>query len=155
MCGVFRAAGVDFFVLHPLPADYQNPSRKSNSMSCVVHVATARGSILLTADIEAADERALIARAPSLLPSTVLLAPHHGGNSSSSPEFIAAVAPRQVIFSAGFRNSFHHPRPEVLARYAASEQWRTDRDGALRIVLGDSASVTAWRSERPRYWFGQ
>ena len=147
--------GVDFFVLHPLPADYQNPSRKSNSMSCVVHVATARGSILLTADIEAADERALIARAPSLLPSTVLLAPHHGGNSSSSPEFIAAVAPRQVIFSAGFRNSFHHPRPEVLARYAASEQWRTDRDGALRIVLGDSASVTAWRSERPRYWFGQ
>ena len=147
--------GVDFSVLHPLPADYQNPSRKSNNMSCVVHVATAGGSVLLSADIEAADERALIARSPSLLPSTVLLAPHHGGNSSSTPEFIAAVGPREVIFSAGYRNSFNHPRPEVLARYAASRQWRTDRDGALRIVLGDTANVTAWRSERRRYWYGQ
>ena len=42
--------------------------------------------------------------------------------------------------------------PDVLERYAASRLWRTDRDGALRIVLGEEAALSAWRSTRPRYW---
>lgn len=108
-----------------------------------------------TADIEAADERALLARTPALLQSEVLLAPHHGGNRSSTPEFVAAAGAQEVVFSAGYRNSFRHPRPEVIERYAASRQWRTDRDGALHIVLAGPPEVSAWRSERPRYWYGR
>jgi len=147
--------GVRFLMLHPLAADYQLTTKKTNNMSCVLRVSTAEGSVLLTADIEAADERALLARTPALLHSEVLLAPHHGGNRSSTPEFIAAVATHDVVFSAGYRNSFRHPRPEVIERYAASRQWRTDRDGALHIVLGATPEVSPWRSERRRYWYGQ
>ncbi len=147
--------GVRFLMLHPLDTDYQVSSKKPNNMGCVLRVSTAEGSVLLSADIEAADEKALLARTPALLRSEVLLAPHHGGNRSSTPDFIAAVATHDVVFSAGYRNSFHHPRPEVLARYAASRQWRTDRDGALHIVLSGTPEVTAWRSERRRYWYGQ
>jgi len=78
--------------------------------------------------------------------------PHHGGRGSSTAEFTAAVAPQYAVFSVGYRNSFGHPRPDVLERYAAAQHWRTDRDGALRIVLGKEAALSAWRSTRPRYW---
>ena len=146
--------GVRFSILHPDSADYERKSKKPNSMSCVLRVEAARGSALLTADIEADDEKALIARSPSLR-SEVLLAPHHGGSASSTPEFIAAVGAQEVIFSAGYRNAFKHPRPDVLERYAASRQWRTDREGAIRIVLAGAVATSAWRTERPRYWHGQ
>ncbi len=147
--------GVHFSILHPDSADYAVKSKKTNNMSCVLRVENAAGSVILPADIEAEDERVLIARSPSLLRSDVLLAPHHGGNGSSSPEFIAAVGAREVVFSAGYRNSFKHPRPEVLERYAASRQWRTDRDGEVRVVLAGSTAISAWREERKRYWHGQ
>lgn len=147
--------GVHFSILHPDSADYAVKSKKTNNMNCVLRVENAGGSVILPADIEAEDERALIARSPSLLRSDVLLVPHHGGNGSSSPEFIAAVGAREVVFSAGYRNSFKHPRPEVLERYAASRQWRTDRDGEVHVVLAGSTEVSAWRTERKRYWHGQ
>jgi competence protein ComEC len=147
--------GVRFSILHPDSADYAVKSKKTNNMSCVLRVENAGGSIILPADIEAEDERALIARAPMLLRSDVLLVPHHGGNGSSTPEFVAAVAARHTVFSTGYRNSFRHPRPEVLERYAASRQWRTDGDGAVHVVLAESTDVSAWRKERKRYWYGQ
>ncbi len=146
--------GVRFSMLHPDSADYLVKSKKTNSMSCVLRVENDSSSVLLPADIEAGDEKALIRRAPALLRSDVLLVPHHGGSGSSTPEFISAVGAREVIFSAGYRNAFNHPRPDVLERYAASRQWRTAQDGAVRIVLAGSAGVSAWRKERPRYWHG-
>lgn len=124
-------------------------------MSCVLRIANAHGSVLLTADIEAADESALIERSPAQLHSDVLVVPHHGGRGSSTPEFIAAIGAREAVFSAGYRNTFKHPRPEVVERYVASRQWRTDQDGAVRIVLAGTTEITAWRKERPRYWHGQ
>ncbi|MBK8743661.1 DNA internalization-related competence protein ComEC/Rec2 [Propionivibrio sp.] len=147
--------GVRFLILHPLVVDYQIKSKKSNNMSCVLRIAGAAGSVLLTADIEADDERALIARSASQLPSDVLLAPHHGGSGSSTAEFIAAVGARDVVFSAGYRNPFKHPRPDVLERYAASQAWRTDRGGAIHLALTGANEVSAWRSEHRRYWHGQ
>jgi competence protein ComEC len=146
--------GVRFAILNPESDDYALRSKKTNSMSCVLRISNANGSALLTADIEAADERAMIARLPDLLRSEVLVVPHHGSNASSTAEFIAAVSAREAIFSAGYRNSFNHPRHDVLERYAASRQWRTDRDGAVRIVLAGPPEVSAWRKDRRRYWYG-
>ena len=147
--------GVRFLILHPDLADYAVKSKNTNSLSCVLRVETEHGSVLLPGDIEAKAEGALIARSPSVLRSDVLLVPHHGGSASSTPEFVAAVGAREVVFSVGYRNAFKHPRPDVLERYAASRHWRTDRDGALHIVLAGSIEVSAWRRERPRYWHGQ
>jgi competence protein ComEC len=54
--------GVRFLVLHPLPSDYR-PGAKTNSISCVLRVVDADGrSALLTGDIEAPQEAALVAR---------------------------------------------------------------------------------------------
>ena len=84
-----------------------------------------------------------------------VLAPHHGGRGASGAAFVAAVAPAHTLVSAGYRNPFGHPHREALARYAASQVWRTDHDGALRLRLADAASVSAWRQTRARYWHGR
>jgi len=51
--------------------------------------------------------------------STVLKAGHHGSATSSSPEFLAAVAPLVTVVSVGDDNEFGHPHPEVLSRMEA------------------------------------
>jgi competence protein ComEC len=129
--------------------DYQLAGKKTNDMSCVLRVDTATSSLLLTGDITVANEKALIVRSPRQLASQVLIVPHHGGKGSSSPEFVEAVAAGDVIFSAGYLNAYQHPRPEVLQRYEASKQWRTDHGGAIHVVLGNTTTLTAWRQTNP------
>jgi competence protein ComEC len=149
--------GIRFAILHPLAQDYSDPDKvkHSNGMSCVLRIWNDDASIVLPGDVEAREERGLVARAAGDLRSDALLAPHHGGRGSSTPAFIAAVAPREVVFSAGYRNRFGHPRPEVLGRYAASRHWRTDQDGGVRVLLGKEMRISSWRKENPRYWHGR
>jgi competence protein ComEC len=147
--------GVHFTILHPQADDYQRKAARSNNMSCVLRIENAFGSVLLTSDIEARDEEALLARATDPLRSDVLLVPHHGSGTSSTPDFVAAVGAREVIIPVGYRNRFQHPRPEVVERYAGSRVWRSDRDGAVRIDLASGIALSSYRSEYRRYWHGR
>ncbi|MDM4765672.1 DNA internalization-related competence protein ComEC/Rec2 [Pelomonas sp. SE-A7] len=132
--------GVSFEVLHPQAADYRGGA-KSNALSCVLRVVDASGrSALLTGDIEAAQEQALLA-AGELQPTTVLLAPHHGSKSSSTTAFISAVQPRFVLIQAGDRNRFGHPALEVLARYQAA---------GAEALASPACGAVLWRSEEVR-----
>lgn len=144
--------GVRFAMLHPLQGAYAVRPFKTNRNSCVLRVSAGGQSVLMTGDIDAAAETALIGREPEALRSWAIVVPHHGSTTSSSMPFVAAVAAREAVFSAGYRNMFSHPRPEVVARYTTSRRWRTDRDGAVRLLLSPTPSATAWRDERPRYW---
>ncbi|HJW01898.1 MAG TPA: DNA internalization-related competence protein ComEC/Rec2 [Azospira sp.] len=148
--------GVRFAVLHPAWDDYAQPAGKSNHMSCVLRVEAGGHAVLLTSDIEAPDEAALLARDAPVLKSDVLLVPHHGSRTSSTPAFIQAVGAGEVIFPVGYRNRFGHPKADVVERYGEARQWRTDRDGAIHIRLGKGRPVlAAEREERRRYWHGQ
>ena len=149
--------GVRFEMLHPQPADYDKPARKANDMSCVLKLSAAHGSALLTGDIESVSELALTERQGERLRSDVLLASHHGSRTSSSPEFIAAVGARTVIFPAGYRNRFRHPNAEVLRRHEATgaRLARTDRDGAVTVDFAVPRRLTFEREARRRYWHGQ
>ena len=144
--------GVDFSVLHPSALEYAAQAKKTNHLSCVLRVSSTGRSVLLTSDIEAPDERALLSREASLA-ADVVLAPHHGSRTSSTPAFIAAVAATQVIFPMGYRNHFGHPKDDVWQRWAATgaQLWRSDRDGALTVRL-PSLEVEAERAVRQRYW---
>ena len=149
--------GVGFEILHPTEGDYRDGA-KSNALSCVLKVSTATGSVLLTGDIEAKAEAELLARHGDALLSDVLVPPHHGSRSSSSPEFVGGVSPRLTFFSAGYRNRFGHPAADVVDRYAARgiDMHRTDREGALavRMTAGDMG-VESERAQRRRYWLGR
>ncbi len=144
--------GVRFTILHPPLASHLQPVGKTNHLSCVLRVETHQHSVLLTSDIETPDEQWLLANMPALLRSQVLLVPHHGSRSSSSAEFIRAVDPVEVIFPVGYRNRYRHPHPEIVERYSGRRQWRTDRDGALQVVLGERLTVSDYRSAYRRYW---
>jgi competence protein ComEC len=140
--------GVRFEFLHPAP----NRAWKRNDASCVLRVEAAGGSVLLTGDIERGAEKELAAN--SNVKSDVLLVPHHGSKTSSTERFIAAVAPRWAVVTAGYRNRFGHPNEQVLERYRAAgvEVRRTDREGALQVVLEEQPSLAGERARRGRYW---
>jgi len=138
--------GVRFEILHPRSGDFPSfeavPPR-ANALSCVLRVSAGAASALLTGDIEAAQEAALLATtrdSATALASTVLVAPHHGSKTSSSPAFLDAVAPGLALFQAGYRSRFGHPAPEVEARY---------RERRITVVRSDRCGAWIWRSDAP------
>src|SRR6267378_2227699 len=141
--------GVRFDFLHPARA----PVAKRNDLSCVLRIAAGGRAMLLTGDIERGAEAAMLAGARALA-SDVLLVPHHGSRTSSTPEFLAAVAPRWAVVPVGYRSRFGHPNPEVLARYRAADVQvlRTDLQGAITVRMGASLEMRAERQLRGRYW---
>ena len=145
--------GVRFEVLQPTAPELAAPPSRANAVSCVLRVQdTAGRSVLLTGDIEAAQEAALVARDPAALRSTVLLVPHHGSKTSSTEAFLDAVAPRLAVVQAGYRSRFGHPAAEVLARYEARDiaLKRSDRCGAWTWT-GDGDGRCEREVSR-RYW---
>lgn len=149
--------GVAFEVLHPARSAYSDAARKSNDLSCVLRIVSKGGSVLLTGDIEAASEHELLARDASALAADVLVVPHHGSRTSSTPAFIAAVSPRTAVVAAGYRNRFGHPRGEILAHYvrAGAGCPRTDLEGSITVLLvpGKPIATIAERDRGRRYWY--
>src|ERR1044071_3486858 len=143
---------VRFAFLHPRPED---EAVRRNNQSCVMRIEAGGRSMLLTGDIERAAEQTLLFE--QKIKADVMLVPHHGSRTSSSAEFVEAVAPRWAIVAAGYRNRFGHPNSEVLKRYESigTSVFRTDRDGAIHVRLGSGeVRVEAERARRPRYWRG-
>lgn len=150
----WRWDGVDFELLHPSPGTLPAPpGRRPNTLSCVLRVQDARGaSVLLTGDLEAAQEAALALAAPAALRADVLMVPHHGSRTSSSEIFLDAVGPRIAFVQAAYRSRFGHPAPDVVARYDARGIGvvRSDRCGAW-TWQGEGAG-SCERDRRRRYW---
>jgi len=149
--------GVKFRILHPAA----DTLLSGNDASCVLRVEGAGGQrFLLTGDIEAPVERRLLARRAAQLRAAVLVAPHHGSLTSSTPPFVAAVAPRYVLFSTGYRNRYGFPRTRVQARYRAvgAAMMDTAAVGAIQVRLKSDGTLrppTGWRAAAARYWNGR
>lgn len=148
--------GVYFEMLHPGWASYADEDVSKNNRGCTLKITTPYGSVLLPADIERESEAELLAQSSASLPATVLVAPHHGSKTSSTEAFVRQVNPQIVIFTAGYRNQFGHPKPEVVERYRTlgSRLYRSDHDGAvlLHFEKDGGSTLQTWRQERRRYW---
>ncbi|CAN5323323.1 DNA internalization-related competence protein ComEC/Rec2 [soil metagenome] len=101
------------------PTALPMPTSTANSSGASAATAGRPQRLLLAGDIEREQESRLVARYGSALRSDVLMAPHHGSRTSSTPAFIAAVAPTMVVFQSGYKNRFGHPAPDVVDRYRA------------------------------------
>ncbi len=148
--------GVRFDVLHPGPSSNVAAIR-DNDRGCVLKISSRFGSMLLPADIEAASEQEIVQRHSANLLSTVMISPHHGSKTSSSADFLAAVQPKFVVVSAGYRNRFGHPKQEILQRYEATGAalYRSDRDGAVTFRFDEQGvRAEAFREIARRYWYG-
>jgi competence protein ComEC len=128
-------------VLAPCPGFSSDVGPNDNSF--VLRILFGSRALLFVGDAEREEEDTLLQTAGNRLRADVLKVGHHGSATSSSPAFIAAVAPHEAIISAGCRNRFGHPSPATLATLAAAgaRVWRTDRDGAV-IVTTDGRALT-------------
>ena len=148
--------GVTFAFLWPTA---EPDASAPNQTACVLRISNGAHAALLTADIEAPAEQALIAEAAAAhsgqLVADILVAPHHGSLSSSTPDFLDAIVPRHVVFQVGYRNRFHHPHERVVARYVArgAVTYRSDRDGAVQFeTAAQTLEVQRYRTAHRRYW---
>lgn len=143
---VLRFGNVSAAVLWPIAAG-NNDVPSANNDSVVLLLRLGATLILLTADIEAPAEHALVkldqARANSPesqgervdgLRADVVKVAHHGSKTSSTAEFIAATQARLAIIPVGQTSMFGHPHREVVERWKAV--------GASVMTTGNSGTIT-------------
>ena len=145
--------GVRFQLLFAgLPAE---PNR--NNHSCVLLIQHAGQNLLLTGDIEREVEWRLVGQGQLPERLTLLQVPHHGSNSSSTPEWVQRLKPELAIISAGHRNRHQHPAPTVTQRYqkAGSRLLNTGQLGALEFEWDSQGNRTErfYRQYQKRYWY--
>ncbi|TXH35366.1 MAG: hypothetical protein E6Q92_12055 [Burkholderiaceae bacterium] len=155
--------GVRFEVMHPgsAQADRRDglaaaghelpPELRANELSCVLRIWPADdgagAGALLTGDIESQAEAALADAHEAgrlSLASAVLLAPHHGSKTSSTPRFLAAVSPSWVVAQAGAYSRYRHPNAQVWARYLSLAS--VQEGGAVQTPW---CGAWHWQSIRP------
>jgi competence protein ComEC len=131
--------GVNLDILYP-PVDFIDRQKNDgwrdvNNNSLVVKVTLGLKSVLFPGDIKARAEQALVATAGGKIASTVLMAPHHGSKTSSSPLFIEQVNPEAVVISSGRKGWFGLPHPSVVKRYRKKgcQIFVTSRHGAITL----------------------
>ena len=115
-----------------------------NDRSCTLLVQNDAQSVYLSGDIGIDAERVLTDQLPRRL--SVLIAPHHGSQSSSSSLFTRHTQPDWVIYSAGRFSRYGHPHAVVTERY--------DLECAQQLVTGALGGIT-WRSALPNRVFSQ
>lgn len=136
----WRWENTRFQFLHP--GDDVWKFSKNNDRSCVLLITHSGGaSALITGDIERRVEWILVEEQPHLLDVDILIAPHHGSNSSSTTKFIRHTSPRYVVFASGYRNRFRFPKKEVVARY--------EKFGVERLNTASLGTITFTFSEPP------
>ena len=128
--------GVVIEVLNPPTTLLSGTESDTDNNGVVLRLSQGRVSFLLTADICREGEIALLAQRAGL-DSDVLKIAHHGSNTSTLPEFLAAVSPVAAVISVG-ENRYGHPSDEVLERLEAelgeANIYRTDRCGTIEFI---------------------
>jgi competence protein ComEC len=129
----FDWGGSRIRILSP-PPDWQPKLQPKNDDSLALLITYGETSALLAGDLEKKMERFVATESPR---ADLLKVAHHGSATSTTPELLQAVHPKVAVISAGYRNSFGHPRPAVLERLQESrvETYRTDMLGAITFLL--------------------
>jgi len=149
--------GLTFTVHWPTSASAQ----RGNNGSCVVKIEDGVHSLLLTGDIEAQGEKALLSRHWQYLASTLIQVPHHGSNTSSSLPLVQRAGGQIALVSASRYNAWRLPSVKVARRYKNEGYlWlTTPRYGQITVTF----SQQGWQIRRlreqilPRWyhqWFG-
>ena len=149
--GAWEWDGVRFAILHPRKLAHLS----GNNDSCVLRISSKWGNALLAADIEKRTEKELVERYGSGLASNVLIAPHHGSQTSSSHSFLESVRPQWILVPAGHLNRYRHPSRKVTSRYDSKNipWWTSGNSGAISVTFNEtSLTPVAYRERYKRYW---
>ena len=149
--------GIDFYVWHPqlqMNEVAQYKSTKPNDMSCVIEARLKHHSIWLTGDIEKNAERLMIERLIEdqtelkaiQKRNVILMAPHHGSKTSSTPMLLEYLNPGAAFSQTGYKNRYQHPHPDVVGRYQ-------NQDIKLQDTVQTGAQI--WRTQGSEITFRQ
>ncbi len=143
----WQADGVDFGFVHPGNGNVL----LGNDASCVLIISAGNHRLVLTGDIEIAAELEVLQRYPFAAASVVLI-PHHGSLTSSSPSFVNRLAPVYAIASAGYGNRWGFPKERVKRRWAGNGAvvMDTANSGAISFRLCSAGGISFPREERQR-----
>lgn len=119
-----------------------NGSLDLNNNSIVTKLTFGSFSMLLTGDAEKASEARMLKNYGADLKSSILKIGHHGSNTSTTVEFLKAVAPEAAIISLGANNDYHHPHPSTMKKLEGKMKiYRTDLNGTVTVTT-DGKSYT-------------
>ena len=93
--------------------------------------------MMLTGDGEGPEEKDILAALGGAdIHSQVLKAGHHGSKTSSSKEWLRAVAPEVGLISCGEGNDYGHPHKETMKKYQALKMkiYETDKNGTITLT---------------------
>ena len=127
----FDFGGAEVRILAP---GAQDLAARRNDESLVMKLAYGKTSALLEGDAEKRSEQQIAEEQPE---ADLLKVAHHGSATSTIPLLLDRVHPRFAVISVGARNTYGHPRGEVLARLGEAHvmTYRTDLDGAVTFYL--------------------
>jgi len=113
-----------------------------NNISAVIRLDYGGTSFIFTGDIEKGAESDLV-DSNAILNADVLDVAHHGSQTSSTKDFLAAVSPKFAVISCGLDNSYGHPHRDPVERIYAlgCEVYRTDLDGSV-IFFSNGQDIT-------------
>lgn len=115
------------------PTEASIVDEDANVASIVYLLSYGDTTVLLTGDATESVEFDILRSVGDL---DVLKAGHHGSRTSSAYEFIRATTPVVAIISSGENNTYGHPHPAILKRFAdlGVGVFRTDEDGDVLLV---------------------
>jgi competence protein ComEC len=111
--------------------------------------------MLLTGDIESDAEQQLLQN--NDLRSDVVVIPHHGSLTSSTPAFVNATHPQVAIASAGFANRWGFPKASVVSRWQGlgARVYTTATSGAVSFRICERTGLSGIVERRlasRRFW---
>jgi competence protein ComEC len=129
--------GIKLEVLNPPEDLFKGTSHDVDNNGLVLRLSWGLVSFLFTADIREEAEFELIGQRANLK-NTVLKVAHHGSETSTTMQFLAAVDPEVAVISVGADNPFGHPSSEVVEklidRLGEDNVYRTDEDGTVELI---------------------
>ncbi|MBM7649973.1 competence protein ComEC [Bacillus ectoiniformans] len=126
----WQAGDARFQFLAPDDEQYEG-----NNDSLVLYANIGGKKWLFTGDMEAEGEIELASRFK--LETDVLKVGHHGSKSSTTDDLIEMTEPQTAIISAGRKNRYGHPHPEVISRLTRNriQIYRTDENGEITYTF--------------------
>lgn len=118
-----------------------------NNYSIVIKIRYGQRSCIIAADAQEISEAEMLSSGKELS-ADVLRVGHHGSESSTTEEFLAAVDPAAAVISVGEGNEFGHPHKKTMKTLEKSSATilRTDQNGTVTAIF-DGSNIL-WHIER-------
>ena len=133
--------GVKFKVFAPAKEIVDKGSKTTeghdpNNESVVGKLIFGEFTMMFTGDAEKTEEEPIVKTYGGELQSKILKAGHHGSKTSSSADFLRAVAPEAALISCGAGNDYGHPHTQTMKKFHSMKLkiYETDKNGTITVT---------------------